>query len=186
MKLKNITALILCAVLLTMGSVYATWDYVSYQDVTTVMKDMSAVTITDKVVSSLATGSINVVTDTVKIQIHNVGEHTGGLRAEGNIVITFNPEPEAPADIKANGIDMKYELSFKTNPQYKGADIFKIETASGTTDVTKSHTITADDLLTMIGLNQEIKLTTEADYDAFKQALTANPPVLEISVSQNV
>lgn len=186
MKLKKIMTLILCAVFVTVGGVYATWDYISYQDVTVMEKDVATIAITDKVVSSVATGSINVVTDGVTIKVHNAGEHMGQLQVTGDIKITFAPGPQAPQDIKDNGIDMKYELSFAGNPQYKGQDIFRVITAEATTGQTMSFTISADELLTMIGLNQEVKLSTEAEYDAFKNALTTTPPVLQITVSQDI
>lgn len=186
MKVKRIMALILCAVLVTVGGVYATWDYLSYNDVVVMDKDVATVSITDKVVSSVATGSINIVTDGVTIKIHNIGEHTGQLQVAGDIKITFAPGPQAPKDIQDNGIDMKYELSFTGNPLYKGENIFKVVTAEGTTGQTLSFTITGEELAGMIGLNQEVKLPTEAEYDAFKIALATTPPVLQIKVSQNV
>lgn len=185
MKLKKMMSLILCAVLVTIGSVYATWDYTTYKDVSVMKKDVATVTITDKVITSVATGSINVVTDGVTIKIHNAGDHKGELQVTGDIVITFTPGPQAPQDVQDNGIDMKYNLEFTGNPQYKGQNIFRVITAEGTTGQTKSFTISAAELLPMIGLNQEVSLPTEEEYDAFISALTATPPRLQITVSQN-
>lgn len=179
MKLKKIMTLILCAVLVTVGGVYATWNYAiakpSLVDVNFAQPVMVDAVLTDKA------GSLSVDTSTLKISIDDTNDDkTAELVVEGDVVITFTPDVNASPDIKANGVIMNYNITKNADPQYNENPIFTFTEKSGKTEQTLTYTITAEQIEEAIKLNA-VSLPTYADYQSFENSLTGGP-LLKITI----
>lgn len=178
-KLSILVALILCV---TIGGVYATWNY-AQGSATEQNKDFDAATIiTDKVVST-AKGSISVDTSALQIVIDDDNnDYKGEMTITGKVLVTFTPNVGVSNDVAQNGIKMQYKLSTTNGFQYVGNDIFTVdETMQQTSGAVKTFEIDAAKLSSLITLN-ELFLPTAEDYDAFKTALHSG--AISITVSE--
>lgn len=177
MKLKRIAPLLFLALFLTVGGVYATFNYAQG----TVQNADSALSkeIAKKVVDT-PKGEIN-VTSTFKITIDDA---TGTLKTaavyEGEFKVAFTPATGADATVRDNGIPLKMTIT-ATGNQYKGKAIFGIPTGeiklnSGNPVLTEI-TIPMRNYITVT----EISLPTVADYDDYKTALDNTTITITIS-----
>ena len=178
-KLSVLVALILCV---TIGGVYATWNY-AQGTVTTRTKFFDAGTIiTDKVVTT-DKGNITIDTTSLKITIHDENNDLHGeMKAEGYVTVTFTPNQGADSAVAANGVKLQYVLGTTNNYTYEGTAIFAVNTTAQDLGlVNGSVNIPASELDALIDLNA-LYLPTAEDYDAFKLALHSG--AISITVSE--
>ncbi len=180
--MKKLSILVMLIVCVTVGGVYATWNYAQGKatDQTKYLDDSTV--ITDKVVST-AKGTISVDTSGLTVKIDDTNnDYTGELLIEGKIVVTFKANAGVSADVSNNGIKMQYALSTTDNFQYVGNDIFNVDSTVQKLDAaTKSFEIDAATLEQLIKLNT-LTLATAEEYDAFKTALHSG--AISITVSE--
>ena len=182
--MKKISVLIVLAMLVTIGGVYATWNYA--QDGVAGVDVVPTIALTEKVVST-SQGTIEVDMSSLEISIDDANnDYNAELVIDGQIDIEFTADPYAAADVKANGLPMQYELTVTTPWEYKGTQIFTvsadpIQLNGG--NGTFSATITAADLMNAITLGN-ISLPTVSDYDAFALALAEGEITITVSEIQ--
>ena len=184
-KLSLLVAIILCV---TVGGVYATWNYAENAATSQTKYFDASTVITDKV-ESLSKGTIKVDTSNLKITIDDTNDDFyAELKIEGSVSVQFTPSAGASYDVANNGIKMQYVLGTTDNYKYLNNDIFVVDsTPQKKTTATKSFTIEASELLNLISLYEDgdgntVKLPTAADYTAFKAALHSGS--ISITVSE--
>ena len=182
--IKKISALIVLAMIVTIGGVYATWNY-AMDGVDGVGVD-TQVTLTEKIVST-SQGTIDVDTSGLTIQIDDANnDYHGELVIDGQIDITFTADPYADSDIKTNGLPMQYELSVTTPWEYEGTQIFTVDggaVAFNGGNGTFSATITAAELMAALDMC-DVYLPTTGDYDDFADALEQGAITVTVSEIQ--
>ena len=180
--MKKISVLIVLAMIVTIGGVYATWNYA--QDGVAGVDVVPTIALTEKIVST-SQGTIEVDMSSLEISIDDANnDYNAELVIDGQIDIEFTADPYADADIKANGLPMQYELTVTTPWEYEGTQIFTVEADPiqlNGGNGTFSATITAADLMNAITLG-DISLPTVNDYDAF--ALVLDEGEITITVSE--
>lgn len=182
--MKKLSILLVLAMILTIGGVYATWNYaqgdIEGADVSPV------VTMTDKVVDT-PMGTIAVDMSGFNIAIDDTnGDYNAECVMSGAINVTFVADAAAPATVKANGIKLQYTVTV-TNPwTYNGVQVFTATTdamAMNNGAATFNATITAAELMNVITLG-DISLPTVDAYDAFARALTQGTITITVSEAQ--
>ena len=170
--MKKLTVIIALMLVVTIGGVYATWNY-AQGNVAKVDKYLDSVTkITDKVVTT-AKGTIAVDTTGVSIVIDDAdNNHVAELYVTGDIVVTFTPNEGADQDVDANGIALQYQMS-NTGLIYGGNPIFTYNTSVVQIDggaPVLSATIPADSLGLAL-YDPALTLPNVDTYEAFKAQL---------------
>lgn len=187
--MKRLGLIIVMALVLTIGGVYATFNY-AQNDV------LSATQTMDKTLAGADTetakGTIAINTESFMLKIDDTSKSLKiGLTTQGNVKVTFTPAAGADTDVKENGVDLKLEIAFSNNT-YNGTDIFKTTTAYGTGislgKGTKNSTGAFDYTVNLgeyLAVN-EIFLLTKSEYDAFSTFFTnADNAKITITVSEN-
>ena len=168
---KKISLLIVLAMIVTIGGVYATWNYA--QGAVEGVDINPAVTLTEKVVDT-PMGTITVDMSGLSISIDDTNhDYAAELVVDGDIDITFTASDIAPAAVKTNGLAMEYTLTVTAPWEFKGTQIFTVPAeaiAINNGQATFSATISAADLKAALTLGA-ISLPTVEDYDAFETAL---------------
>lgn len=129
----KLALLALLSTVVTVGGVYATWTFAEGNTAashTTTTVGMTGVN------ASTEKGSLSVMAATYKALIDDSdNNHLPDLKTEGTVTITFTPSASASEDIKANGIDVKFVISYVANAGgpatleewvYDGTQIFDI------------------------------------------------------------
>ena len=188
-KLSLIVVLILC---ITIGGVYATWNYARY---TVDSKQASATAVitgthsSAKGVISLATDVKRVIVDdtnndfTAEVFFGQVDANSQIVEdvtdADGEITITFTANAGADESVLQSGIPLLVSVTANKLGTYLGADVFEIKTQSytiQTSDFVKASDAsiftTTINLKDFIGLKNEVVLDTYAEYQAFEAAIT--------------
>ena len=182
--MKKISILIVLAMVLTIGGVYATWNYA--QGNVDSVELSPVVTLTDKVVDT-AKGTIAVDMSGLTIAIDDTNnDYDAELVMNGAINVTFTADNLAPAEVKANGIKLRYTLTVTTPWELGGVQVFTVEAdpiAMNGGAATFTATITADELMDAITLG-DISLPTVDDYDAFAQVLNQGNITITVSEAQ--
>ena len=175
--MKKLGLIILMALVLTVGGVYATFDYARKEvdSVTTKALGKSIAKATENTPKgTIALGGI----DDVLLRIDDTGSHKTGLEIGNSVItVTFTPSEKAEPLVVDEGINMKLEISF-TNNTYKqnGVDyaVFKTtaEYDKGVTLAADSKAKKGDKFEYTVDLSQyltvsEIPLPTLSDYNAF-------------------
>ena len=183
--MKKLGAIIALATCVTIGGVYATWNYA--QGGANSVDQTFAVSLAG---TDITTTKGRFVVDTSRVSISiddqigsdgttTVGDHVAELYITGDITITFTPNAGADETVTTEGVAMEYSISMgyangTTDPwKYEGVDVFTIDSTKQSINngnATLTATITADDLLSLIHLNQ-ISLPTLEDYNAFHTVL---------------
>lgn len=176
--MKKLGLIILMALVLTVGGVYATFNYAhaTVDSVTTPLNKGIAGT-GDKPIPK---GTISTNVEGFLLKIDDTTETlTTGLKTQGTVKVTFTPAKGADASVAADGVNLKLEISF-TNNTYRlnGVDYEVFKTTGGyeaTTGLvlgtgtkneangTFEYTVDLGKYLTV----SEIPLPTLADYNAF-------------------
>lgn len=182
--MKKISILIVLAMVLTIGGVYATWNYA--QGNVDSVELSPVVTLTDKVVDT-AKGTIAVDMSGLTISIDDTNnDYDAELVMDGAINVTFTANDLAPAEVKDDGIKLQYTLTVTTPWEFGGVQVFTVEAdpiAMNGGAATFTATITADELMDAITLGN-ISLPTVDDYDAFAQVLNQGSITITVSEAQ--
>ena len=174
--MKKLGLIILMALVLTVGGVYATFDYAraNVQQTATLNKSLKpATTTTPK-------GEIAIDVEGFILRIDDTTKSLKtGLVAEGTVTVTFTPAKNAEPLVAADGVNLKLEISFTNNTYkqngvdyevFKTTDAYKATTGVALGKGTKNKDsgkfeYTVD--LTPYFTVSEIPLPTLADYNAF-------------------
>ena len=188
--MKKLTTIIALALVLTIGGVYAAWNYfqggasgataqprigmatVSYNgEKGSITADTTALTLLVDDMSTVAGSGVN-------------KQHTAGLTGVGQITINFTANPGADQDVMDNGIKMQATITItKVNDQsdYNGKEALSVSAdASKTTFLLnngvacKTTTIDYQTIIDALVLyeGEELILDTKAKYDAFAKVLS--------------
>ena len=181
--MKKLKFLIVFALILVIGGVYATWTYAGTD--TTPGSETISLTLAGKDTSD-AKGTITVDTSGLTITIDQKDDtYAAKIIVEGKITATFTP---ATTDAStANGILMEFKLTDNTGSwgltEGDKADIFTVTTEAQTINSTAALTveISADTIAALI--TPTFALPTAAHYDSFKTYIEGitNPFVIEVS-----
>ncbi len=178
--MKKLGFVIIMALVLTVGGVYATFNY-AQNDVdpvnATLTKTIAGTDITK------AKGTITIDVETFQLKIDDTTKTLKtGLTTQGSVKVTFTPAKGADASVADEGVDLKLEIAFANNTYRQNGidyDVFKTTTAydmgialgKGTkNNVTGEFEYTVD-LGNYLAVN-EISLPTVADYNAFETWFT--------------
>ena len=172
-------ALVMCAVMVTVGGVYATWNYAIGQLQTyeaNIAKPVMANAVLDASI-----GTLKVDTRELSLRIDDDNnDKVAELVIAGNVKIIFTPHADADPDIVANGINLMYTIEAADGiPQYNGQDVFIYNTQTGETGTTLEYTIDASVIQSALSINN-ISLPAYDDYQAFQAWLPNN--LLKITV----
>lgn len=179
-KLSVLVALILCV---TVGSVYATWNY-AQGGAEKVVKYFDDSTVITPSVTDTAKGTIEVDTTGLDIVIDDEGnDYYGDMTITGKVVITFTPSEGADETVANSGIALQYSLGTTTDFTYNSNAIFTVDSAVQDLGTGKSFEIDAAKLEQLITLN-DLYLPTAEDYDDFKEALHSGG--ISITVSEKL
>lgn len=199
--MKKLGLIILMALVLTVGGVYATFNYARKE------VESASETLNSKVLAGVDTetpkGTISIDVSKVVLRIDDfTSSHKTGLQIQNSeIKVTFTPAKDAEPLVAEEGIDLKLEISFTRNTlKLNGVDhaIFKTTTAydTGVTlvakDATKVATQNGNKFEFTVDLSQyltvsEIPLPTLADYNTFAGFFNNDTPenaVVTITVSE--
>ena len=192
--MKKLGLIILMALVLTVGGVYATFNYaqadVDFKTATLEKTLAGAATTTPK-------GEIAIDVGTFLLKIDDTTESLKtGLRTQGHVKVTFTPAKGADGSVATGGVNLKLEISFTNNTlNLNGVDyeVFKTTTDYNATTggvVLGTGTPNGDKFEYTVDLSQyltvsEIPLPTLADYNAFK-TFFENPAnaVVTVKVSE--
>lgn len=187
--MKKVSAIIAMATIMTIGGVYATFNY-AQGDAASVSDTLSPSI--DSAVLESKKGTIKITSD-FAVTIDDLGVINGGtthsyftgMKTTGTFKVTFTPEIGADADVRDNGIKMRMKLSFTGN-KYDSQDIFV------TTGLDSNSSVVLNDgnkikneyevtLTDYFNANDKIKLSTYAEYQAYKAELAKTQITIEIS-----
>lgn len=184
--MKRLGAIIAIALVLTIGGVYATFNYAQGGAVSleneTISKELEGMTTTN------AKGTITIKSNSFKITIDDLGGdlHTKG-KFEGKTTINFTPAPLADADVRANGIKLKLTITVTGNEYVDGGTTYKLFNISA--DALAGVTLNNDaaingdfeiDFAKYITVT-EIYLSTPEKYTAYSEAFNGTTITFTIS-----
>lgn len=168
--MKKLGTIICIALMLTVGGVYATFNYAQTTagsvEETVGHTIVSAVTDTPK-------GTIGLVSS-YAIEVVNAGNNKTGYSSEGTTTVKFTPAAGADANVRDKGIKLKLTIEITGTKTYNGTDIFVLETAytdggvilNGGNEVKEPIEVNLSDYITV----NEITLSTYAEYVAYEEA----------------
>ena len=201
MASKALSLLLVLAMCLTVGGVYAVWSYIESTDVYDV-KAESVVVITDAVTAG--TYGTYTISTNLELSIDQADdEHNSVLLFNSkdgqdiHMTITFTPHANAPFEVKENGVKSELYFGTTTPMQYKmdasgnydengePVDIFTFTNPSNgeldnvftwtkNEDGTFTYVLDEAALRGQIALSQVFKLDTKAEHDRFDEALAGN------------
>lgn len=181
--MKKLKFLIVFALILVIGGVYATWTYAG----TDTTPDSQTISLTLVGSDTSATkGKITVNTSGLTIKIDQKDDtYAAEIIVEGKITATFTP---ATTDAStANGILMQFKLTDNTGmwglTEGDKADIFTVDTEVHTINPTAELTVEIDADTIAALIIPTFSLPTAAHYDSFKTYIenVQNPFVIEVS-----
>ncbi len=196
--MKKLSALIALALCITIGGVYATWNY-AQGDVSSLSKAFNESMAGTS--ENTAAGQIAINTDTLSITIDDLvinetgvagTDHKAEAYFDGYVTVTFTPTVGADDDVVNFGIDTKYNFSILTTLDswsYEGTVLFDVdetpvsvakESLTKNADGSFSYKIDAKDISDKITIN-EFHLPTAEDYNNFRAVL--NSGSLQVTVS---
>ena len=194
--MKKLGLIILMALVLTVGGVYATFNY-AREEVASVTTQALAKGIA-KADTTTPKGTIDLDVSQVLLRIDDSNKnHKTGLEIGNSVItVTFTPSEKAEPLVAADGVNLKLEISFANNTYtLNGVDyaVFKTKGYDTTTGIvlgkgTKNvvsgkfeYTVDLSQYLTV----SEIPLPTLADYEHFERFFTAaGNAVVTITVSE--
>ncbi len=180
--MKRIGIVIILAIVLTIGGVYATFSYAQGDAApqnATITTDIAG-----KVVET-AKGTIN-LTNTFAITVDDTSnELKTSYTTNGDTKVSFTPATGADADVQTNGIKLKLTITISGTNAYKETPIFVLKAAyteggvvlNGGNKVKDEITVNLADYIEV----SEISLPTAAEYDAYKTAFDATAITITVS-----
>lgn len=176
--MKRLGAIIAIALVLTIGGVYATFNY-AQGGVVSLENEMISKELAGKTINT-AKGEIKIKSNNFKITVDDLDGnlHTKG-HFENKTTINFTPAPLAAADVRDNGIKLKLTITVTTEPGKEYVDegttynLFNITggassgvTLNGNAPIRGDFEIDFADYITVT----DIYLSTPDKYDAYKTA----------------
>ena len=185
--MKRLGAIIAIALVLTIGGVYAAFNYAQGGVVSVenemISKELAGMT------TDTPKGTIAIKSNNFKITVDDLGGdlHTKG-KFEGKTTINFTPAPLADADVRANGIKLKLTINVTGNEyvdEGKTYNLFNISenALNGGVTLNNDKPINGDfeinfaDYITVT----EIYLSTPEKYTAYSNAFKATTITFTIS-----
>ncbi len=194
--MRKINNLIALATLVTVGSVYASWQYVGGSIKQEFFLDGTTnVGITNKV--GAEKGALEISRDNFSIVIDDANnDHHAEFSVNGNLTIVYTPAnfDALSSDQQENGLELYFQLA-STIPAYDGVAVFSVcpnahqilavESSGEGSSKVFTYTITQQEIDQALSFytnvfsdNEEsddgdLFLDTEAEYDAFKANLHA-------------
>lgn len=180
MKLKSFNLILLLALLVTIGGVYASWSYSQGESSSAeVQKKVEMGTVV--VSSPKGTIDVPVASEQLTFTIENDGSYNTKLVITGSMVITFTPADTADKDVQNNGIVFQIKV-VENFGSYNEIDIFTTHEAHALNvgNPAKEFTLTAEMLASHISMTS-FNLPTKADFDNFNAALVGKQFTIIIS-----
>lgn len=185
--MKRLGAIIAIALVLTIGGVYATFNYANGGVVSleneTISKELIGMTI------DTPKGTIKIKSNNFKITVDDFNNnlHTTG-KLEGKTTINFTPAPLAAADVRANGIKLKLTITVTGNEYDDGETTHKLfnisqealdgVTLNGGAKIINDFEINFADYITVT----DIYLSTPTKYEAYSEAF--NGTTIKFTISE--
>ena len=185
--MKKFGLLIMLALLVSIGGVYATWYYTQSDDVADITNGR-ALNMSDAEFTGTYGGySVDTSKLVMTVDPKQGTAHVTALYITGEIVVTFTPSTYAPDDVKSNGVattctfgvsnaDWKYDETNIVSVDSTPISVVWTRAENGTF----TYTISAETLADIITLS-EITLDTKADYDAYDNLLTLGQITISVS-----
>lgn len=168
--MKKLSVLVALMLIITVGGVYATWNYVSYENNATTASEIISVTLADDIVEKLTKGGLAVRNSTLTISIDDPApqDYIAELIVGGQISFEYTPADSSADD----EIYMNYTIEANAGT-YKGQPILTVD--AGPFALMDMHTgsdatLLASDLMDHIHL-ADITLATHEEYQDFETAL---------------
>ncbi len=172
--MKKLSVLVALMLIITVGGVYATWNYAYVTGNVDSVSRPITVKLDDKVMSgedsSTDKGTISITSNNVSLVIdqdkpsYDAKWVTNG----GKITGTFTPDDNATDDVKNNGIPLQFTLSGTNLPSELTINYAPVNISYDDNDF--NWTITAEQIANAISLAR-VNLPTVEAYNAFADAL---------------
>lgn len=188
--MKKLSVLIALALCLTIGGVYAAWNY-SQGNVQTAFGNIAVgqnhqISITEAITDN-SKGTISVDATNLKFVIDDTGSHVAGLTITGSVKVSFTPNAGADEEVATNGIPLKFTLSSSDEWKYGENKIFTVvtteQTINGGNRVKDEIQIPASAFEPLITLNS-VTLDEFEDYENFHTALHSPNGGITMAVSE--
>lgn len=183
--MKKLGIIIMIAVALTVGGVYATFNY-AQKEVAPVTEGLQT-SIAGKDTET-AKGTITVDTSGYLIKVDDFSNNLKtGYQHQGQIKITFTPAKGADENVANNGVKLKLEITINGANQYNGNPIYKLTGAyTNVGHVKLNGGNEVNGTLDNVSLSDYIEvaqfdLPTADDYEAFKTAFQATTITITVS-----
>lgn len=136
--MKKISILIALALIVTIGGVYATWNYQEQNAVNTDVQYFTA-NMDAYISQGNEKGNIRLLKNDMKITINDdlkngvaVGENEAGdyipeIEVTGYMIFTFSPFNKAAADVINYGVNLEFMLELSNTMTYNGKNIFNVD-----------------------------------------------------------
>lgn len=175
--MKKLSVLVALMLIITVGGVYATWNYYAYVTGTatpgadTITEIDLALKVEAGEDSNTPKGTISVtLSDDFKISIDDPdNDHVGEFDVTGDITVHFEPAANATQAVKDDGIPMRFELSCEGLQGFLTPAIGLINNDAPTTD----FTITADAIEALLAQRWTVSLPTASDYNNYAATLAS-------------
>lgn len=188
--IKRFSLLVVLALCVTIGGVYATWVYSQSDDVADIT-GATAITMTEATFTgTYGTYSVDTSQLSMVVDPKEGTTHTTALKITGDLVITFTPNTYAPTEVKQGGVPSTFAFSL-SNQEWKYGSEYIMTVDTNTHDITWTktgdvftYTITSEALANYLTLTA-ITLDTKTEYDAYDAVLTNGQVVISISDGKN-
>ena len=188
--MKRLGAIIAIALVLTIGGVYATFNYaqgLTGDQTATLTKTLGDAETTN------AKGTISVNTEDFSIVVDDTnGDLQTETTASGSIKVKFEASQGADAAVRDNGIKLKLVITIEGTNKYGNKDIFTLTDAYTTACNGKGYIVLNDgnevsgeitvDISGYIAAANNFDLPTLDDYNAFSTAFDATH--IKVTVSE--
>lgn len=192
--MKKLSTLIVLALIVTIGGVYAAWHYNRGQ----VSLEISRSATMASIQSDTSKGTISIDQtansgngNTLKFLVDDTGtiDWKADLVPSGSVWVKFTPAANADATVQANGIKMKATITIGgTQETYDGKKIFTAKEGANSFDINTtasldSQQITAEQIAACLNFNEgaDIVLDTYDDNLAYETAMKTYIIVITIS-----
>lgn len=207
--MKKIRALVIALLCLTIGGVYAAWEFAEDNNIDRKAQTVT-VTLATKVETSEVLGSFEIaLSDDFAIVIDQKGEgdHTTNLLVEGSITLTFTANENASKYIREHGVESHFYFAVSNSLKYNDANsdtagerpIYSIDTqarhvigvvGSAEDAEDKEWDMTGDRTFTYIIENKELQslitmndfvIDSSTEYAAFNEVLRSGTITLYLN-----
>ena len=167
MKIKRFSLLAGLATLVTVGSVYATWDYITGGNIEGDSATLG-VTITEKTESTGLAGSVD-FTSVPVLTIDHAGDYVPTLAIVVDLKVDFTPA--VGSQVKAVTCTITLDWTAGTTQDYK--DLFNFTKIEQTFPAGETFTVSNATLVTNISLVSTV-LATPTEYQAYADILNTS------------